>query len=94
VILQLDTSNCRDGGADPLTELEKFPGRTRSIHIKPSGGGPESVIGEDKLDWPAIFEFCETKGGTQWYVMEHETSQQPMETMRRTFEALKKFGKV
>ena len=94
VILQLDTSNCCDGGADPLTELKKFPGRTRSIHIKPNGGGPEAVIGEDKIDWKAIFEFCETEGGTQWYVVEHETSTQPLETMRRTFAALKAFGKL
>ena len=94
VILQLDTSNCCDGGADPLAELKKFPGRTRSIHIKPNGGGPEAVIGEDKIDWPSIFGYCETGGGTQWYVMEHETSQQPLDTMRRTFAALQKFGKV
>ncbi len=94
VILQLDTSNCCDGGADPLTELKKFPGRTRSIHIKPNGGGPEAVIGEDKIDWHAIFAFCETQGGTQRYVMEHETSQQPLATMQRTFAALKNFGKV
>lgn len=94
VILQLDTSNCCDGGADPLTELKKFPGRTRSIHIKPNGGGPEAVIGEDKINWPAIFEYCETEGGTQWYVMEHESSKTPLETMRRTYAALKKFGKV
>lgn len=94
VILQLDTSNCCDGGADPLTELKKFPGRTRSIHIKPNGGGPEAVIGEDKIAWAAVFDYCETQGGTQWYVMEHETSQQPLETIRRTYAALKKFGKV
>jgi sugar phosphate isomerase/epimerase len=94
VILQLDTSNCRDGGGDPLAELRKFPGRTRSIHIKPSGAGPEAVIGEDKIDWAAIFEFCETKGGTQCYVMEHESSKNPVDAMRRTYAALKTFGKV
>ena len=94
VILQLDTSNCRDGGADPLAELEKFPGRTRSIHIKPNGGGPEAVIGEDKINWAAIFAFCESKGGTQWYVVEHETSKEPLATIGRSFAALKKFGKV
>jgi sugar phosphate isomerase/epimerase len=94
VILQLDTSNCVDGGGDPLTELKKFPGRTRTIHIKPNGGGAEAVIGEDKIDWPPIFEWCETRGGTKWFVMEHETSKQPLETMRRTFAALKDFGLV
>ena len=94
VILQLDTSNCCDGGADPLTELKKFPGRTRSIHIKPNGGGPEAVIGEDKINWPPIFEWCETRGGTQWFVVEHETSKDPMGTIRRSYAALKKFGLV
>lgn len=94
VILQLDTSNCCDGGADPLTELKKFPGRTRSIHIKPNGGGPEAVIGEDKIDWNDVFNWCETRGGTQWYVMENESSVNPMGTMARTMAALKKFGKV
>lgn len=94
VILQLDTSNCCDGGGDPLTELKKVPGRTRSIHLKPNGAGPEAVIGEDKIDWVDIFAWCETSGGTQWYVMEHETSSDPMGTMARTFAALKKFGKV
>src|ERR1043166_4758116 len=74
VIAQLDTSNCREGGGDRVAELKKYPGRTKSIHIKASGGGPEAVIGEDKLDWESIFEICETKGGTQWYVLEHETS--------------------
>jgi sugar phosphate isomerase/epimerase len=94
VILQLDTSNCCDGGGDPVAELKKFPGRTRSIHIKPNGGGAEAVIGEDKIDWTDVFEICETTGGTQWYVVEHETSKAPLATVARTFAALKKFGKV
>lgn len=94
VILQLDTSNACDGGADPLAELRKFPGRTRSIHIKPNGGGPEAIIGEDKIDWPGVFAWCESRGGTQWYVVEHESSKQPLDTVARTFAVLKKLGKV
>ena len=94
VILQLDTSNCCDGGADPVAELQKFPGRTRSIHIKPNGGSPESVIGEDKIDWKKVFGICEDTGGTQWYVVEHEASKQPLDAVQRTFAALKAFGKV
>ena len=94
VILQLDTSNCIDGGGDPIAELKKFPGRTRSIHIKPNGGGPEAVIGEDKINWTEVFEICETTGGTQWYVVEHESSKTPLATIERTFATLKKLGKV
>jgi sugar phosphate isomerase/epimerase len=94
VIMQLDTSNCRDGGADPVEVLNKYPGRVRTIHIKANGGGPEAVIGEDKVDWKGVFEFCETRGGTQWYVVEHETSKDPLDAVKRSFAALKKMGKV
>ncbi len=94
VIMQLDTSNCCEGGADPVAVLKKYPGRARSIHLKANGGGPEAVIGEDKVDWKAVFEFCESKGKTQWYVVEHETSKDPLDAVKRNFEALKKMGKV
>ena len=94
VIMQLDTSNCRDGGADPVVVLNKYPGRVRTIHIKPNGGGAESIIGEDKINWPGVFEFCETRGHTEWYVVEHETSKDPINTVARTFEKLKELGKV
>jgi sugar phosphate isomerase/epimerase len=94
VIMQLDTSNCRDGGADPVVVLNKYPGRVRTIHIKANGGGPEAVIGEDKINWKEVFAFCETKGNTDWYVVEHETSKAPLDAVKRSFEALKKMGKV
>jgi sugar phosphate isomerase/epimerase len=94
VIMQLDTSNCREGGADPVAVLQKYPGRVRSIHIKANGGGPDSVIGEDKVNWPEVFAFCESKGGTQWYVLEHESGSDPLKAVSRSFEALKAMGKV
>ena len=94
VIMQLDTSNCCEGGADPVAVLKKYPGRARSIHIKANGGGPEAVIGEDKVDWKAVFAFCEGKGKTQWYVVEHESSKDPLDAVKRSYDALRKFGKV
>ena len=94
VIMQLDTSNCCEGGADPVAVLKKYPGRARTIHIKANGGGPEAVIGEDKVDWKEVFAFCEGKGKTQWYVLEHESSKDPLDAVKRSYEALKKLGKV
>lgn len=94
VIMQLDTSNCCEGGADPVAVLHKYPGRVRSIHIKAHGAGPDAVIGEDKVSWPEVFAFCETKGGTQWYVLEHESSSDPLKAVTRSFEALRNLGKV
>src|SRR5258706_289509 len=38
-IMQLDTSNCADGGADPVAGLKKKPRRGRTTHLKAKGGG-------------------------------------------------------
>jgi sugar phosphate isomerase/epimerase len=94
VIMQLDTGNCCEGGADPVAVLKKYPGRARTIHIKAHGAGPDAVIGEDKVDWKAVFAWCEGKGGTQWYVLEHESSKDPLDAVTRSFAALKKMGKA
>ncbi len=94
VVMQLDTSNCCDGGADPVAVLKKYPGRARTIHIKPHGAGPDSVIGEDKINWKEVFAFCEGVGKTDWYVVEHESSKDPVNAVKRTFEALRAMGKV
>lgn len=94
VVMQLDTSNCREGGADPVAVLKKYPGRARTIHLKANGGGPDAVIGEDKVAWAEVFAWCESQGGTQWYIVEHESGKDPMDAVRRSYAALKKLGKV
>jgi len=94
VIMQLDTSNCRDGGADPVEVLKKYPGRARTIHIKSHGAGPEAVIPEGDINWKEVFAFCEGQGKTEWYVVEHETSKNPLDAVKRTFESLKSLEKV
>lgn len=94
VVMQLDTSNCCEGGADPVAVLKQYPGRARTIHIKANGGGPEAVIGEDKVNWKEVFAFCEKKGKTEWYIVEHESSKDPLDAVKRSYEALKKMGKV
>ncbi|MHC1765589.1 MAG: sugar phosphate isomerase/epimerase family protein [Verrucomicrobiia bacterium] len=94
VVMQLDTANCRDGGADPVAVLKKYPGRARTIHLKPSGSGPEAAIGEDKVSWKEVFAFCEGDGKTEWYIVEHETSKDPVDAVKRNSEALKRMGKA
>lgn len=94
VVMQLDTSNCMDGGADPVAILKKYSKRAATIHLKEWGGAPNAVIGEGKVNFPGVFEICEKNGVTQWYVVEYEQSGDPIDSVRRSFEALKKMGKV
>ncbi len=94
VVMQMDVGNCLAGGGDPYVILEKFPGRSKTIHLKEHGGPPGSVVGEGTVDWGRIFRICETIGGTEWYIVEEESSPDtPMEAIRRSRENLRKMGR-
>lgn len=84
VIMQLDVGNCLGGGGDPYATLRQFPGRSVTIHLKEQGGPPEAVLGEGDVDWQKVFTICETTGGTEWYIVEHERSAgDPLDNVKR-----------
>jgi len=91
VVMQLDIGHALNGGADPVAILRKYPGRAKTVHVKGAGGIP----GEDKVPWNEVFAVCETTAGTEWYIVEADSSKYPpMECIRRCFENLRKMGKV
>lgn len=94
IVMQLDTSNCMEGGADPVAVLKKYTKRAATIHIKEWGGKPGAVIGEGKVDFKGVFDVCDHSGVTEWYVLEYEESGDAIDSVRRSYEALKKLGKV
>jgi len=103
VIMQIDTGNAYSGGGDPLAMLRLFPGRAGTVHLKPYSlpkgredrrNGFRTMIGEDTTPWAEIFSFCETNGGTEWYIVEYETdAYPPMEGVERCLRALQGMGK-
>jgi sugar phosphate isomerase/epimerase len=87
VIMQLDIGNCLGGGGDPYATLRRFPGRSVTVHLKEHGGPPEAVVGEGDVDWKQVLEICQTTGGTQWYIVEHERGAgDPLDNVRRCLE--------
>lgn len=86
VIHQLDTGNTLDGGGDPLALLKKYAGRTKTTHIKEHGGAPDAPVGEGKIEWKAYLNTYETIGGTEWYIIEHETGKVPLESVKASLE--------
>lgn len=95
VVMQLDTGNAMNGGVTAigiLDILNKYPGRSKTIHLKeysPTNKG--ALIGEGDVKWKDVLSFCETKGGTEWYVIEQESSLcPPIECAKRCLENLKK----
>jgi sugar phosphate isomerase/epimerase len=93
VVHQLDTGNTLAGGGDPLALIKKYPGRTKTTHIKEHGGPAGAPIGEGTVDWKPLFEAYESVGGVEWYIVEHETSNNPLETVKVCLDNLHKMGK-
>ncbi len=94
VVMQLDVGNCVGGGGDPYAVLERFPGRSLTIHLKEHGGPRGAAVGEGDVDWERIFELCETVGGTEWYIVEQEAyDTEPLESVRRCLENIRKMGR-
>ena len=91
-IMQYDTANGMSGGADPVKPILDWPGRSVSVHLK--GPGKE-LVGESGIDWPKVFEACESVGGTQWYVVEfeEESDMSPLDAVRQCRVNLKSLGR-
>ncbi len=90
VVMQLDTGNACHGGADPLPFLYKYPGRAKSVHIKAySKTDGKALIGEDDINWAAFFALCRAVGGTEAYIVEHESyAYPPLECVERCIKNL------
>ena len=95
VVMQLDIGNCLGGGGDPYAMLEKFPGRSLTVHLTEHGGPRGAAVGEGAVDWERVFKICETTGGTEWYIVEQEGygDMTPMQSVRKCIENLRKMGK-
>jgi len=91
VILQVDIGHIARAGADPAVYMEKFPGRLTTVHVKDfRKGQPDPVVGEGEVDWPKMFRICEGAGGTEWYIIEDESREQPMQRVKTDIENLRK----
>jgi sugar phosphate isomerase/epimerase len=96
VVMQMDIGNCIGGGGNPIAYLKKFPGRALTIHLKEHGGKPGAVVGEGDVNWPEVFQICETTGRTEWYIVEQEayaSGGSPLDCVAKCVKNLRKMGK-
>jgi sugar phosphate isomerase/epimerase len=97
VILQQDCGWTFAAGFDPVEYVRKYPGRTKTAHFKPTvrkeDVGKKAILGQDAVDWRAVYEACAFRGGTKWIVVEQETypdGKPPMDCTRESLAGLKK----
>jgi sugar phosphate isomerase/epimerase len=97
VVLQQDCGWTAAAGQDPVAYVKKYPGRTRTVHFKPTVINADketkkAILGQDSMDWAAIFDACASVGGTEWIVIEQETypdGKTAMECTEASFAGLK-----
>jgi sugar phosphate isomerase/epimerase len=96
VVMQIDIGHTLRAGSDPVSFIERYPGRSKLVHIKEfSATNDKALIGEGEIPWDAVFNACETVGGTEWYIVEQESyPYPPIECAERCIDALRKMGKV
>jgi sugar phosphate isomerase/epimerase len=91
VVHQMDIGNYMGGGGDPYKMIEKFKGRSKTVHLKEHPG--KEIIGEGEVDWNRAFELCETIGGVEWYVVEDEVTPDSFDRIEKCIVALRGMGK-
>lgn len=97
VILQQDCGWTFAAGFDPAAYIRKYPGRTKTTHFKPTVRegemGKRAILGQDSVDWRAVYQACVSVGGTEWIVVEQETypdGKPAMDCTRESLAGLKK----
>ena len=96
VEIQFDMGWVYRAGADGAAYVRAQPGRIKTIHIKAfKRDDAAALVGEDSVPWAAVFEACETVGGTEWYIVEHEDygSLTPMQCIEGCLRNLRAMGK-
>ncbi|MBZ5495008.1 MAG: sugar phosphate isomerase/epimerase [Acidobacteriia bacterium] len=101
VILQQDCGWTAAAGFDPVEYVKKYPGRTKTVHFKPTvvtgDKDKKAILGQDSVDWAAVFSACSSVGGTEWIVIEQETypdNRPAMECTEQSLAGLKKILRI
>ncbi len=90
LLCQADVFWVHTGGKNPGEFIREQGRRIKLVHLKDDkeiGGGP--------VDFTEVFAAVESIGAVEWYVVEVEKYNfAPMESVRRSFEQLKTWGKA
>ena len=96
VVMQIDIGHALRAGANPVSSLERYPGRAKLVHVKEySATNDKALVGEGEVPWDDVFRASESVGGTEWYIVEQESyAHPPIECAERCIENLRKMGKI
>jgi len=93
---KIDTAWMQKGGADVIAWIRKLAGRMTVIHFKDYTIVDNEItlaeVGEGNLNWDGIIA-ASRNAGIRWYVVEQDQCRRdPFESIRISFENLKRMG--
>lgn len=97
VIMQLDIGNALSAGADPYLYLERYPNRSRLVHLKEHSATDKSAlaIGDGDVDWNKVFDLCERLHRPEWYIVEQTCeAYTPLECAELCLKNLRRMGRL
>lgn len=91
---EIDTYWVQYGGGDPGYWIDKYSGRITNVHFKDMGNIQKKQvmppIGTGNLNWVRIIESCKKAKVKYWIVEMDNTTIEPFEAVRISFENMKK----
>jgi sugar phosphate isomerase/epimerase len=76
-------------GRDPIALIAHYGDRLKLLHLKDRStepGGTFAPVGSGSLPWEPILQAART---TEWYMVEQDTSNAPLDDVRRSFEYMR-----
>lgn len=87
---QADVYWVKVGGKDPAEFIREQGRRIRTVHLK-----DEKEIGTGPVDFPSVFKALDEIGAVEWGIVEvEEYNYDPLESVRRSYETLRTWGRA
>ena len=97
VLVELDAFWVRKAGLDPGVYLTKYAGRVPLLHLKDmTTDGKFAPVGAGTTDFAPIFAAAESVAGTQYYIVEQDSTYDvaPLDAITTSFKNLQGMGKA
>ena len=89
VKMEMDLFWVVEGGAEPITYFDRYPGRFPLVHVKDRKKNGEMVdVGAGVIDFKSIFAQAK-KAGIEHYFVEHDEPKNPIASVTNSFEYLR-----
>jgi len=92
VDFELDLYWIAAGGADPISYLDRYPGRFAMLHLKDRDATPQHAmtdVGSGIVDFPGILRAAR-RAGLRHAFVEHDNPASPFDSIRRSFAYLER----